>query len=58
MRTGGFGPKQSMNNATRIQQQLVALSMVSQVLGLDLEQSGFHCRGPTEPPQNTGQSQH
>jgi hypothetical protein len=32
--------------------------MVTQMFSLNLEQSGFHCRGAAQPPQNTGQSKY
>ena len=46
MRASGIGlPEYCMNNIPRIQEQLAALAIVTQMSGLNLKQSGFHRRG-------------
>jgi hypothetical protein len=54
MRTDGVRLGQGMNTATRIQKELPVLSVLTQMIGLDLKQTGLHCRGAAQPPQDTG----
>ena len=37
---------------------LAGLPELTQMVGLDFEQAGFHGRGAAQPPQQTGQPQH
>jgi hypothetical protein len=43
-----------MDYTLRMREQFASLQMVTQMFGLNLEQSGFHCRGAAQPPQKTG----
>jgi hypothetical protein len=56
MAQGGW-PEHCKDYALRMRERFASL-MVTQTFSLNLEQSGFHCRGPTQPPQKTSQSQY
>jgi hypothetical protein len=44
-----------MSNVTRAREQWAVLPIVTQMCGLNLEQSGFDCNRTPQSPQDTGQ---
>jgi hypothetical protein len=51
-------PEPCIDNFPRRLLGLAALSVLTQMVGLYFEQTGFHCRGAPQSPQQTGSPQH
>jgi hypothetical protein len=55
MRAAGNGPlERCVNYGTRVGEWLAVLPIVTQMLGLNFEQYGFHCGGTPKQPPDTG----